>query len=246
MPNSAREGPKLLPGMYRSKNDNADYLISEFSFVVIRGGKTYDSLEFKYDRVNRHIIARAHIWAFDIYFSENFETIERGSYRNMISLQTYTYGRGPKEILFFRTVDDERFNDPLKMAVAEPALYHMNDDHAAFIFSEFSFVALMDGRVYNSIYFHYDANARHLQAKAHIWKFDFVFSSDYSYIESGTYTSTVTGDVWNFGTTFGHLLFQKVSDCKYLFHLVRLILLVMKCLECSFYCYFPSCFLCAQ
>jgi hypothetical protein len=217
MPNSARDSPKLLPGMYRSKNDNADYLISEFSFVVIRGGKTYDSLEFKYNRVSRHIIARAHIWAFDIYFSENFETIERGSYRNMITLQTYTYGRGPKEILFFRTVEDERYSDPLKMAAAEPALYHMNDDHAAFIFSEFSFVALMDGRVYNAIHFNYDAETRHLRAKTHIWKFDFVFSSDYSYIESGTYTSAVTGDVWNLGTTFGHRLFQRVSDCKFLF-----------------------------
>jgi hypothetical protein len=229
--------------MYRSKNDNADYLISEFSFVVIRGGKSYDSLEFKYDRVNRRIIARAHIWAFDIYFSEDFETIDRGSYRNMITLQTYTYGYGPKEALFYRQKDDDRFNNPLKLAVAEPALYHMNDDHAAFIFSEFSFVALMDGRVYNSIYFHYNAKARHLQAKAHVWKFDFVFSSDYSYIESGTYMSTVTGDVWNFGTTFGHLLFQKVTDGKLVLCVTLVLLRVMpfSSFACSYFFFFPAC-----
>lgn len=210
--NSPRSHHRLAPGLFRCKNDNAEYLISEYSFAVLRGGKKYDATEFRFDRASRHLTARAHIWMFYMTFSQNFTTIVSGWYKNTSTLQTYYYGFGEGERLFQRyNLNTGTYE---AQEVSEPTLYHLNDDHAAFIFSETAFVVLMDGKVYNSISFRYDPSRRRVVARVHIWVFDIVFARDFSYVESGQYSSTVGGDTWKFGTAQGELLFQKVTDGK--------------------------------
>lgn len=212
MPSSPRAKKKLMPGLFRCKKDNADYLISEYTFSVLRGGKKYDCTEFVFDRANRRMTAKAHIWSFEFIFSEDYSLIVGGGYKNQSTNRAWTFGFGAADLLFYRTVDSLAGRDDGHDV--EPALYHQNDDHAAFIFSESAFVVLMDGKVYNSITFKFDPRTRRVVARAHTWVFDFVFSRDFSYVESGSYGSTVSSETWYFGTGHNELLFQKVNDSK--------------------------------
>ena len=211
--NTPRICHKLVPGLFRSKQDNSEYLISEFSFVVLRGGKQYSCFEFSFHERTRHMTAKAHVWEFDLIFTENFDSIESGIFCNMSTQQTQTYGVDNDQLQYHRVGE---FGGEDKKQDIEPALYHSHDDHIAFVFSTYSFVVLMDGKVYNSTSFHYDASTRHVVATAHIWEFNFQFSHDFCFVESGQYTDN-RGLIWQFGIKKGQLLLQKATDSKCMF-----------------------------
>lgn len=205
--------PTVKPGLYHCVNHGCEYLFSEYSLVIMFAGKSYSATEFRYFPENRHVVAVAHTWSLDFYFSQDFCTIARGSAFNRKNATAFTFGDGPQDLLFKRR-EERQFQYCDSSPGGDPALYRLNDDHVALIVCEYTFVVLMMGDMHNSTSFAYNPKTRHVKARAHIWNFDFHFSKDFSYIEHGSYRTVTSSEVWEFGTAAGQLLFQRTVDGK--------------------------------
>lgn len=176
--------------------------------MVVKGGESFPSTDFRFDQRTRHLVACALNWVFDFYFSADFEFIESGTCRHLTTFVTRTYGTGPNQILYKR-VHDAQLQRLGNGALTEPALYSVHGDQIAFIFSEYTFVVLMEGKEYVSSEYSFDQKTRNVRAKAHLWRFDFYFSRDYSYVEKGSYYNVHNGETLHFGTGLGQLFFEK-------------------------------------
>ena len=203
---------RSLSGFFRSKQDNCEYLFNEFSFIIFKSGLQYECTEFDFNPSSRQLLANVHIWSFDIVFSKDFTYLESGTCLNRTTLQTWSYGTGLDQLNYTRVDENDGKNCINEL---EPALYHVDDDHVAFIFSTYSLVVIMEGKVYNSTSFQFNAKTRHVVAKVHKWMFDFYFSEDYSYVESGEYRND-RDQAWKFGLNSGELFFLKIQDGKFI------------------------------
>lgn len=206
---------KFVSGLYHSKEDHLEYLVSEFSMMVLKGGESYSSSDFRFDINSRHVVARALNCVFDFYFSVDWEYIESGTCRNLITFVTTTYGPGPQQLHFQRSNNKHFASLGKASLLSEPTLYYVHGDQSAFIFSDTSFVVLMDGKEYVSSTFKFDKTTRHVQARAHHWRFDFAFSKDYMYVEQGSYYNVQSGETLHMGSAVGQLFFEKDEVGKY-------------------------------
>jgi len=205
----------FISGMYHSKQNGAEYLISEFSLVVIRHGESHTCVKFNLNPLTRRVIASEGVWKYEFEFSPDFTFIESGACQNLSTGRTYAYGTGAGQLFYSRS-EEHTFHKCAKKADQEPAMYHLNDDHVAFVFCEYSFVVLMNGKLHYSTSFVYHKPTRRVTAQAHIWIFDFFFSKDFSFVERGVYHSITSTESFVFGTAAGQLLFQKMNGTLYI------------------------------
>lgn len=201
----------FMSGMYKSKKSGTEFLISEFSFVVIRHGESSTCSKYSFNHKTRRIVATEGVWMYDFVFSPDFTYIESGKCENSNTGKLLIYGAGQGELFYHRFEDHSVMKLAKTAAIQEPAMYRLNDDHIAFVFCEYSFVVLMGGKLHYSSSFSYHKPTRRVIAEAHRWVFDFTFSKDFSYVERGTYFSLTSSESHLFGTASGQLLFQRMD-----------------------------------
>lgn len=71
-------------------------------------------------------------------------------------------------------------------------------NYAHYFFTETSFTVVSGGSKYKGTDFRYDPLRRRVRCSAYVWKYDFVFSSDMSYIESGVCVEKNGSAMWSY------------------------------------------------
>ena len=88
-------------------------------------------------------------------------------------------------------------------------MYKSKMSGTEFLISDISFVVIRHGESSTCSKYTFNTKTRHVAASEGVWMYDFVFSPDFTFIESGKCENSSTGRTLTYGTNQGELDYQR-------------------------------------